>query len=156
MKALYYDALWYEEVEKELGAREVGLEELLRESDYVSINLQMVPSTKGLIGEKELEMMKTSAYIINLAREPIWDEEIFYEALKYGKIVGVGPDVYEVEPTSKTNPLFKLDNFFGTNNMAAHTEEALKRMSMVAEDVLKVLEGKLPLHPVNEPKSSRR
>jgi D-3-phosphoglycerate dehydrogenase len=149
MKVLYYDAVRYEETEKELKAMKVSLEEVLSESDYVSINLPMLPETKGLLGEREFGLMKPSAFIINLARGPIWDEKVLYKVLKEKKIAGAGSDVYEVEPAAKGHPLFDLENFVGTPHMAAHTEEALRRMSLVAEDVIRVLEGKAPVHPVN-------
>jgi D-3-phosphoglycerate dehydrogenase len=100
--------------------------------------------------------MKPSAFIINLARGPIWDEKALYQVLKEGKIAGAASDVYEVEPAAKTHPLFELENFVGTPHMAAHTEEALRRMSMVAEDVIRVLEGKTPLHPVNSVVGQKR
>jgi D-3-phosphoglycerate dehydrogenase len=149
MKVLYYDAVRYEEMEREIKAEKVALEELLAQSDYISINLPMLPATKSLLKEREFALMKPSAYIINLARGPIWDEKALYASLKEGKIAGAGSDVYEVEPASKDHPLFELDNFVGTPHMAAHTDEALKRMSLVAEDVIRVLEGKAPVHPVN-------
>ncbi len=149
MKVLYYDALRYEETEKELKAMKVSLEEVLSESDYISINLPMLPETKGLLGEREFGLMKPSAFIINLARGPIWDEKALHKVLKEKKIAGAGSDVYEVEPAAKGHPLFDLENFVGTPHMAAHTEEALRRMSLVAEDVIRVLEGKAPVHPVN-------
>lgn len=151
MKVLYYDAIRFEEMEREIGAVKVSLEEVLSQSDYISINLPMLPATKGIVGERELRMMKPTAYIINLARGPIWDEKALYRVLKEGRIAGAGADVFEVEPASNDHPLLELENFFGTPHMAAHTEEALKRMSLVAEDVLRVLEGKRPLHPVNQP-----
>ncbi len=151
MKILYYDALRYEEMEKEIGAKKVGLEELLARSDYVSLNLPMVATTKGLLKEREFGLMKPGAYIINLARGPIWDENALYKALKEGKIAGAGSDVFEVEPTTNDHPLFRMENFVGTPHMAAHTQEALKRMSLVVEDVIRVFEGKVPLHPVNHP-----
>jgi D-3-phosphoglycerate dehydrogenase len=149
MKVLYYDAVRYEEMEKEIKAEKVGLEEVLTRSDYVSINLPMLPETKGLLKEREFGLMKPSAYIINLARGPIWDEKALYAALKEGKIAGAASDVYEVEPATKEHPLFQLENFIGTPHMAAHTDEALRRMSFVAEDITRVLDGKAPLHPVN-------
>ncbi|MBM4276463.1 MAG: hydroxyacid dehydrogenase [Deltaproteobacteria bacterium] len=152
MKVLYYDAVRYGEEEKELKAVKVSLEELLSQSDFISIHLPMLPATKGLIGEKEFGMMKSTAYIINLARGPIWDEKALYKILKEGRIAGAGADVFEVEPAGKEHPLFELENFIGTPHMAAHTEEALKKMSLVAEDVIRVLEGKAPLHPVNQPR----
>jgi len=152
MKVLYYDAIRYEEVEKEIDAEKVSLEDLLTRSDFISINLPMLPATKGLLGEREFRLMKPSAFILNLARGPIWDEKALYQLLKDGKIAGAASDVYEVEPASKGHPLFELENFAGTPHMAAHTEEALRRMSMVAEDVIRVLEGKVPIHPVNQPR----
>jgi D-3-phosphoglycerate dehydrogenase len=151
MKVLYYDAVRYGETEKELKARKASLEEVLSESDYISINLPMLPETKGLLGKKEFGLMKPSAFIVNLARGPIWDEKALYAALKDGKIAGAGSDVYEVEPASKDHPLFELENFVGTPHMAAHTEEALRRMSMVAVDIVRVLEGKEPAYPLNRP-----
>jgi D-3-phosphoglycerate dehydrogenase len=64
--------------------------------------------------------------------------------------------VFEVEPASEEHPLLQLENFIGTPHMAAHTEEALKRMSLVAVDILKVLEGNEPIYPVNRPKCLNR
>lgn len=156
MKVLYYDAVRYEEVEKEIGARKVSLEEVMSRSDFISVNLPMLPETKGVIGEREFNLMKPMAYIINLARGQIWDEKALYRVLKEGKIAGAASDVYEVEPATKDHPLLQLENFIGTPHMAAHTEEALKRMSLVAEDVIRVLEGKTPLHPVNQPEPCRK
>jgi D-3-phosphoglycerate dehydrogenase len=152
LRILYYDAIRYEEVEKEIKAVKGSLEEVLSQSDYISINLPMLPETKGLLKEKEFGLMKPSAYIINLARGPIWDEKSLYSVLKEGRIAGAASDVYEVEPATKDHPLLQLENFIGTPHMAAHTDEALRRMSLVAEDVIRVLEGKAPVHPVNQPK----
>ena len=156
MKVLYYDALRYEEAEKELGAKKVSLEEVLSQSDFISINLPMLPETKGLLREREFGLMKPSACIINLARGSIWDEKALYQVLKEGKIAGAGSDVYELEPAIKGHPLFELENFVGTPHMAAHTDEALRKMSLVAEDVIRILEGETPVHPVNQPRLCRK
>ena len=152
MRVLYYDTVKYEGIEKEIKAEQVGLEEILSQSDFISINLPMVPATKGLIGEKNFNLMKPTAYIINLARGPIWDEKALYKILKEGRIAGAASDVFEVEPAAKDHPLLQLENFIGTPHSAAHTEEALKRMSLVAVDILRVLEGKEPVYPVNRPR----
>jgi D-3-phosphoglycerate dehydrogenase len=154
MKILYYDAICYEEMEREIRARRTDLEELLSSSDYISINLPMLPGTKGLLKAKEFGLMKPSSFIINLARGPIWDELSLCSALKERKIAGAASDVYEIEPAAKNHPFFELDNFIGTPHMAAHTEEALRRMSEVASDVIRVLEGKTPAHPVNQPRQA--
>jgi D-3-phosphoglycerate dehydrogenase len=152
MKVLYYDAIRYEEIEEEIKARKVGLNDLLSKSDFISINLPMLPETKGLVGEREFGLLKPTAYVINLARGPIWDEKALYRVLKERKIAGAGSDVFEVEPATKDHPLFQLENFIGTPHMAAHTDEALRRMSRVALDIIRVLEGKKPVHPVNRPR----
>ncbi len=149
MKILYYDTIRYREVEGEIKASQVSLDELLSQSDYISINLPMLPETKGLVGEREFSFMKPTAFIINVARGPVWDEKALYRALRERKIAGAGSDVFEVEPATKDHPLFQLENFIGTPHMAAHTDEALRRMSRVAVDVIRVLEGKKPAHPVN-------
>jgi len=118
-----------------------------------SINLPMTPQTKGFVGQRELGMMKPTAFILNLARGLLWDEKALYQALKEGKIAGAGSDVFEVEPAPPKHPLLDLENFIATPHMSAHTDEALKRMSLVTEDVIQVLEGKVPVHPVNNPKA---
>ncbi|RPJ06087.1 MAG: hydroxyacid dehydrogenase [Deltaproteobacteria bacterium] len=151
MKVLYYDAFRFEEMEKEIGAVKMSLDELLSESDFVSVNLPMLPATKGILGAREFGLMKKTVYVLNLARGPLWDEKALYSALKEGRIAGAASDVYEVEPASKDHPLLRLENFIGTPHMAAHTEEALRRMSRVAVDILRVLEGKEPVYPVNRP-----
>ena len=156
MKVLYYDAIRYREEEKEIKTKKVSLEDLLTQSDYISINLPMLPETKGLIRERELGLMKPTAFIINVARGPIWDEKALYTILKEGKIAGAASDVFEVEPATKDHPLLELENFIGTPHMAAHTDEALRRMSRVAMDILRVLEGKTPAHPVNRPVKQNR
>src|SRR4030043_561231 len=94
MKILYYDTVRYAEVEEEIKASKVSLDDLLSESDYVSINLPMLPETKGLIQEKEFGLLKPTAYIINLARGSIWDEKALYHVLKERKIAGAGSDVF--------------------------------------------------------------
>jgi len=80
------------------------------------------------------------------------DGKALYKILKKGRIAGAGADVFEVEPATKEHPLFQLENFIGTPHSAAHTEEALKRMSLVAVVILRVLEGKEPVYPVNRPR----
>lgn len=148
MHILYYDPVGFPEVEKELGAFQVDEKKLFKESDLISINMPLLPETQHYVNAKLLRMMKQTAFLINMARGPIWNEADVVEALKTKRIAGAGSDVYEVEPVRMDNPLLKLDNFVGTPHMSAHTEEAMIRMSMVASDVLAVLEGKDPEYPV--------
>ena len=155
MNVLYYDSFRFEAMEQEIKAVKVNLDDILSRSDFVSINLPMIPETKNLIGARELSLLKPTAYILNLARGPIWDEKALESVLKDGKIAGAASDVFAVEPATKDHPLLKLDNFIATPHMAAHTQEALGRMSLVALDIIRVLEGKAPVYPVNKPKTKR-
>ena len=153
---LFRDIVPKPEWEEALGAKPVSLEELLSKSDYVSLNVPLKSDTRGMIGERELAMMKKSAFIINAARGPIWQEKAVLKALQEGWIAGAAADVFEEEPTSPDNPLLRLENFVGTPHVAAHTHEAMQRMSMVAEDIVRVIRGELPKYPANEPKTIRQ
>jgi D-3-phosphoglycerate dehydrogenase len=82
--------------------------------------------------------------LINTARGEVVDEEAMIEALKSGQLGGAGLDVYSVEPTPADNPLFQMENVILSPHMAAHTDDALNAMSMIAVDVLRVLEGQEP------------
>ena len=155
MNVLYYDSFRFEAMEQEIKAVKASLDDILSRSDFISINLPMLPETKNLIGARELGLLKPTAYILNLARGPIWDEKALESVLKDGKIAGAASDVFAVEPATKDHPLLKLDNFIATPHMAAHTQEALGRMSLVALDIIRVLEGKAPVYPVNKPKAKK-
>ena len=137
------------EVTLALGAQRTTLEELLQRSDYVSINVPLLPSTHGLIGTDELALMKPTAFLLNLSRGPVVDEAALVDALREGVIAGAGLDVFEVEPTPGDHPLFEMDNVAVTPHMAAITEESMWRMGMVVRDVMRVWEGGTPEHWVN-------
>ena len=108
---------------------------------------RLLPQTQHFVNAELLKLMKPEAILINMARGPVWNEKDVVAALQKNRIAGAGSDVYEVEPVTRDNPLLKLDNFVGTPHMSAHTEEAMIRMSMVAKDVLCVLEGNDPEYP---------
>jgi D-3-phosphoglycerate dehydrogenase len=148
MKVYYYDQLDYPEAQAELDAERVDEKTLCQNADFISINLPQLPQTRHFVNADLLNYMKPSAFLINMARGPIWKETDVVTALQDSKIAGAGSDVYEIEPITPDNSLLKLDNFVGTPHMSAHTEEAMIRMSMVAKDVLAVLEGKEPEYPV--------
>lgn len=152
MPVLYYDLVAAPAaLEAETQARRVSLEELLRTADYVSLNLPLTPETRHLIGRDQIRLMKPTSYLMNLGRGPLWDEGAVLEALEKQWIAGAGTDVFEEEPTGKDNPLFRHRRFVCTPHMAAHTEEAMSRMSLVAEDIITVLEGREPRWPANRP-----
>ncbi|MFC1562922.1 hydroxyacid dehydrogenase [candidate division KSB1 bacterium] len=146
---IYYDIKKYPEEEEKLGAKPVSLNELLNNADYISLNTPLTKETHHLIGKNEISLMKPTTFLINTSRGKVWDEKAVYEALIEKRIAGAASDVFEDEPTTIDNPLFKLDNFIATPHMGSHTEEALMRMSLVAEDIITVLKGGKPKYPVN-------
>ncbi len=147
MSVLYHDPIEFPEAENELDALRVDEKALFKEADFISINMPLLPQTQHFVNADLLKLMKPRAVLINMARGPVWNERDVVAALQANRIAGAGSDVYEVEPITPDNALLKLDNFVGTPHMSAHTEEAMIRMSMVAKDVLCVLEGKDPEYP---------
>jgi phosphoglycerate dehydrogenase-like enzyme len=107
-----------------------------------------VPATHQLIDAAALQKMKPGAFLINSSRGPVVDQDALIQALEQGWIGGAGLDVFDPEPLPADSPLLKLDNVVLTPHMAAHTDEALFRMAMVVEDVIAVIEGRLPKNPV--------
>ncbi|TAJ82065.1 hydroxyacid dehydrogenase [bacterium] len=149
MSFLVYDPYIPEPHVTALGGRCVSLNELLSESDFVTIHCPLTAETKRMIGEKELSLMKLSAYLINAARGGIVDEDALYRLLSRKGIAGAALDVMENEPPPKDHPLFQLDNVIFTPHLGAVTKEASKRGEWgAAEEAVRVLEGKSPKNPV--------
>jgi len=145
MKVLYYDRSGISSsLETELGATRVSLEELLRESDFVSLHVPLTPETRHLIGREQLAMMKRTAYLVNTARGPVVDEAALAQALAAGELAGAGLDVYENEP--EVHPgLLGLDNVVLLPHLGSATVDTRERMAvMAAESLLDVLEGREP------------
>ena len=128
------------------------LPDLLTQSDFVSLHTPLLPETKGMINETALRSMKRSAYLINSARGPVVDQAALVRALRESWIAGAGLDVYDPEPLPKESPLLSMENVVLSPHMAAHTDEALLRMAMVVTDVLAVIDGRPPDHPVPAPR----
>ena len=150
MKIIAYDPYLGKELARTLNVELVDLDSLLRESDFVSIHTSLLPETRGMIGERELKMMKKTAYLINVARGPVVGEKALYKALKERWIAGAGIDVYKKEPPDPENPLFKLENIVLTPHIAWYTEEALWRLEMSAVgEAIRILQGQLPKNLVN-------
>lgn len=132
-----------------IGGRWVTLAELLGESDLVTIHCPLNRETRGMIGAKELSLMKLSAFLINAARGGIVDEDALYATLKERKIAGAALDVIASEPPVKDHPLLKLHNVLWTPHLGALTLEASERGEWgAAEEVVRVLESKRPKNPV--------
>jgi len=156
MRVIYYDAVRSPEVEEYLPCEYVPLDKLLAEADVVSIHVPLTKDTTGLIDAGKMARMKPGAILINAARGGIVDEDALAKALEEGRIYGAGLDVFAQEPPDHTRPIFQAENCIITAHMAAHTEEAMITMSMVAEDVIRVLEGKTPKYPANDPRRRER
>lgn len=137
------------ELEKKFGYHFVDLENLLKESDFVSIHVPLTEETKYLIGENELKKMKKTAFLINTSRGPVIDEKALVSALKKGVIQGAGLDVFENEP-ELTRGLIDLDNVVIPPHIGSATIETRSKMAMIAaENLLAGLEGKKPPNLVN-------
>lgn len=129
-----------------LGSRE----EVISQSDFISIHLPSTIETRGSFGKKELEMMKSTAFLINTSRGDIVAEEDLILALKKGIIKGAGLDVYEKEPVGAENELLKMDNVIATPHTAGMTVEASDALSLTgAQGIIEVLYGKEITWPVN-------
>lgn len=144
MNILYYDVKPSPEFEKDYEAQFCSLEDLLKNSDFVSIHVPLMPATKHLIGEKELRMMKKEAYLINTSRGPVVDEKALAKVLKDGHLKGAALDVFEWEPEI-TPELKELPNVISTPHIASATEGTREKMAMMAaENIIAALEGKEP------------
>jgi phosphoglycerate dehydrogenase-like enzyme len=145
-RILYHDIVPAPDIEKELGGRRVSLDELLRESDILSIHVPLLRNTRDLIGERELSLMKPTAVLLNTSRGEIVDEAALCAALREKRIAGAGLDVYHQEPISPENPLLKLENVILTPHTAGHTYEGWFRRSRFAwENIQRVASGQNPL-----------
>jgi len=150
MRILYSDARRApEEVERELGATYVPLEDLLRDSDIVSIHTPLTESTRHLIGAEQLRMMKPTAILVNTSRGPVVDEAALVEALRNRTIWDAGLDVFENEP--KVHPgLLELPNAVLVPHIGSATVETRLKMCMLAaENVIAALQGRQPPTLVN-------
>ena len=133
----------------QLGVRLVGLDELLRESDFISVHLPRTPETLGLIGERELQTVKPGVRIINAARGGLIDEQALADALAEGKVAGAGIDVFVKEPAT-SSPLFAFDNVVVTPHLGASTVEAQDKAGLaVARSVKLALQGEFVPDAVN-------
>lgn len=151
MKIIYYDVERKPEAERTLGVHYIDLATLLRESDFVTIHVPLTLQTKNLIGERELRMMKPTAYIINTSRGAVVDEEALCRALKEGWIAGAGLDVFVKEPLPSDSPLIKMKNVVLAPHIGTYTVETRRRMALMCiENVRAVLMGNPPPNPVPE------
>ena len=149
MRILYHDMAPVPVAEEEYQAEFVALDELLRQSDFVTIHAPLTDETRHMIGRRELSVMKKTAYLVNTARGPLVDEEALVEALRDGIIAGAGLDVYENEPRLASG-LAELPNTVILPHLGSATLETRTKMAtMAAANLVAALEGKRPPHIVN-------
>lgn len=152
MRLQYYDIVRLtEDAEDALGVRFRLLTELLKTSDFVSLNVPLNASTRHMIGAGELALMKPTAILVNTCRGPVIDERALYATLSQGRIFGAGLDVFDEEPPPANNPLLKLDNVVLTAHFAGPTSDNhIARFRNAFDNVQRVARGERPFWVVPE------
>ncbi len=156
MTILYYDVYRREDLERQLGYRYVDLDTLLRESDFVTVHVDLNERTRRMINAEALAKMKRTAILVNAARGPIVDSQALYEALKNGTIQAAALDVTDPEPIPLDSPLLTLDNCLIVPHIASASVKTRNAMAeLAADNILAVLSGQRPPTPVNPEVLSR-
>ena len=149
MKVIYHNRRRDESAERELGARYAAFDELLAQSDYVMLCCPLYEQTRGLIGRRELALMKPTAILVNIARGPIVDTAALTEALTEKQIYAAALDVTDPEPLPRDHPLLRLDNVIIAPHLGSATEQTRQKMAEISvENLLRGLAGKPLLHEV--------
>ncbi|HWQ78642.1 MAG TPA: 2-hydroxyacid dehydrogenase [Anaerovoracaceae bacterium] len=144
-RVLVYDPYVGEETAKQYDCEFTDLDTVLKESDIVSLHARYTAETSGMIGAREIEKMKKSAYIINTARGELIDHEALYAALKAGRLAGAALDVFEDEPPLKTSELFKLDNVVACTHLGGASRQAAAiGAAKACEGIYQVITGGKP------------
>jgi D-3-phosphoglycerate dehydrogenase len=147
MKVLAYDPyVKSDDLEQEISL--VSFDEVLQESDFVSLHAALTEETRHMIDAEQLQAMKPTAYLINTSRGALVNEDALHTSLLNKQIAGAALDAYEVEPP-KDSPLLQLENIVVTTHIGAHTRESIERVGvMAAENVLQTLQGGEPHYRV--------
>ncbi len=151
---LYHDVVRREDFERECGISYVSKEELLSESDIITIHAPLNAETKELIGEREIAMMKKTAIVVNTSRGAIINERALYTAIAEGRLGGAGLSVFSEEPLTQNHPFYKLGtrlpNVVLFPHMGSGTNTARAVMFAAVDDVIAALEGKQPKYVINK------
>jgi D-3-phosphoglycerate dehydrogenase len=152
-KVLVFDPFVASQSIQEAGAIPSSFEELLANSDFISLHAPLTPETRHLIGERELAQTKPECILINTARGALVDERALARALASGRLAGAGLDVFETEPLPDTSPLRELPNVILSDHAAWYSEESLVELkTKTAQNAAEVLQGLPPRYPVNSPR----
>ena len=150
MEVLAYDPFLTPEGAARFGGRQVDLDTLLKESDFVTLHTPLVPETRNMIGREQLAMMKPDAFLVNAARGGLIDEDALYDALTSGRIAGAGVDVLEDIDPPLDHRLVQLGNVIVTPHTAFFSQEAVLELEeRAAGEVASVFEGRMPDNVVN-------
>ena len=150
MRVLYHDQVRVAaDVERELHAEFVDFDRLLRESDFVSLHVPLLPETRHLISKDAFGKMKPTAYLINTARGPVVDEAALIEALEQRKIAGAALDVYEHEPKVHPALVARRDVILAPHIASASVETRTKMAVMAANNASALFEGRRPPNALN-------
>jgi glyoxylate reductase len=150
MRVLYCDSTRKLKEERRYGLAYVELEQLLGESDFISLHTPLTPETHHLVGERELSLMKPTAVLINTARGPIVDQQALWRFLKERRMAAAAIDVSEEEPIAPDDPLLRLDNIIITPHIAsASVATRLGMAKMAVDNLLTALRGQVPPQCVN-------
>jgi lactate dehydrogenase-like 2-hydroxyacid dehydrogenase len=145
MKILYHNRSRNQQLESELGVRYAELDELLAQSDFVSIHTSLNSQSRSLIDKAKLQLMKKTAFLINTARGQVVDESELAKALRGNQIAGAALDVFEKEPLPRTSPLLKMKNVVLLPHIGSATYQTRSKMAEVAaSNLLDVLNEKYP------------
>jgi len=142
MNVLAYDPYVSKQAAAQNGAELVGISDIFKQSDFISLHLPVTEQTRNLVNAEAIDTMKQGVVLINTARGGLIDEDAALKALLSGKIAGLGLDAFSVEPPSNS-PLLRLPNVIATPHTGAHTKEAMDNMAnMAVDNLIAVLSGK--------------
>ncbi len=149
-RILAFDPYVTEELTRAHHAEPVELETLLRQSDILTVHCPDLPETRGLIGPRQISLLKPGAYVLNLARAEIIDDDALYEALHSGRLAGAAFDVFRDEPLQPDNRFVTLPNVLASPHLGGATRDVIRHQSaMIVDDIEAYLQGARPARIVN-------
>jgi D-3-phosphoglycerate dehydrogenase / 2-oxoglutarate reductase len=152
LRVITHDPYVRADVVQSLDVQNVGLDELLQMSDFISVHAPLTPQTRGLVNADAFAKMKKGVLIVNSARGPLIDEQALVQALDSGQVGGAALDVLATEPPAKDCPLLGRDNVILTPHTGFYSVDALNELqTKCAGDVARVLSGEAPVYPVKMP-----